>query len=85
MQKTIHSTGHLALCEALIAARKAADLTQQELAQKLRCQQSKIARIESGQRRIDIVELIIWCRAVKANPQDILVKIEACVDEVERL
>ena len=47
----------------LAAARKARGLTQTDLAMQLRCHQSFIARIESGQRRIDVVELVILARA----------------------
>jgi transcriptional regulator with XRE-family HTH domain len=67
--KTIRSSGHEALREAIIAARKAAGLTQAELAKKLMCHQSFVARLESGQRRIDVIELIVISRAVGASPR----------------
>ena len=53
MSKTLHSQGQETLIAALVAARKASGLTQTDLAVRLRCHQSLIARIESGQRRID--------------------------------
>ena len=59
MSKTLHSHGQETLIAALVAARKASGLTQTDLALRLRCHQSLIARIESGQRRIDVVELVI--------------------------
>jgi transcriptional regulator with XRE-family HTH domain len=74
--KTIRSSGHEALCEALISARKAAGLTQAELAVKLKCHQSFVARIESGQRRVDVIELIVVSRAVGADATDLLAKAE---------
>lgn len=64
MAKTIRSSGHEALCDALIVARKSAGLTQAELASKLKCHQSFVARIESGERRIDVIELIVLSRAL---------------------
>ena len=68
MTKTIRSSGHEALREALIAARKAAGLTQTDLAKKLKCHQSFIARLESGQRRIDVIELIVVARSIGTSP-----------------
>jgi transcriptional regulator with XRE-family HTH domain len=46
------------LVDLLIAKREAAGLTQAELAKRLREYQSFVARFESGQRRIDVVEFI---------------------------
>jgi transcriptional regulator with XRE-family HTH domain len=64
MAKTIRSSGHQALCNALVAARATAGLTQAELAARLRCHQSFVARVESGERRVDVVELIVLARAL---------------------
>lgn len=46
------------LCELLIAQRHKAGLTQAEVAKKLRRHQPFIANIESGQRRVDVIELM---------------------------
>ncbi|MEP6017972.1 MAG: helix-turn-helix transcriptional regulator [Paracoccaceae bacterium] len=64
MTKTLHTDGHLALIEALILARKSQKLSQAALAERLKCHQSFVARIESGQRRIDVPELVIVARAL---------------------
>lgn len=64
---------------ALTQARKDAGLSQAALAKTLRCQQSLIARIESGERRIDLVELVIVSRAIGINAFDLLDKIAALV------
>lgn len=69
VSKTLASPGHLALVQAMIEARKAAGMTQIELSKALRCQQSLIARIESGQRRIDAVDIVRWARAVGKDPK----------------
>ena len=68
MAKTIHSEGHEALCAELIRIRQALSLTQSDLAKRLSCHQSMVARIESGQRRIDVVELIVIARALEVDP-----------------
>lgn len=80
MTKTIRSTGHVALCEALINARKASGLTQAGMAERLKCHQSLVARIESGERRIDVVELVVLARAIGVVPSMIL---EQVVDATE--
>ena len=72
MTKTLRSEGQVALVEALIQARKDAGLSQATLAERLRCHQSFVARIESGQRRIDVPELVILCRALRVDPVDVL-------------
>lgn len=77
MTNTIHTAGQKALSEALAAARTKAGLTQAALGKILRCHQSMIARIESGQRRIDVVELVIICRGLDVDPSDILAVVAA--------
>ncbi|MDG1737601.1 MAG: helix-turn-helix transcriptional regulator [Paracoccaceae bacterium] len=85
MAKTIRSSGHEALREALIAARKAAGLTQADLAKRLKCHQSLIARLESGQRRIDVVEMIVLARAINVGASDLLAAAEMATDSNHRL
>ena len=80
MTKTIRSTAHVALCEALINARKASGSTQAGMAERLKCHQSLVARIESGERRIDVVELVVLARAIGVVPSMIL---EQVVDATE--
>lgn len=58
MSKSIFDKRHKALVEVLTAKRKAAGVRQVDLASALGRQQSFIARLESGQRRIDVVDLI---------------------------
>lgn len=58
MVKTLGSRRHKALIAILIAKREAAGLTQTELAAALGEYQSFVARLESGERRVDVIELI---------------------------
>lgn len=85
MTKTIRSSGHEALREALIAARKVAGLTQADLAKKLGCHQSFVARIESGQRRIDVIEMIVMARAIGADTTMLLLVAEDATELGHRI
>ncbi|MCA3642079.1 MAG: helix-turn-helix transcriptional regulator [Methylobacterium sp.] len=58
MGKTLGSDRHKALIAFLIERREAAGMTQAQLAERLGEYQSFVARLESGQRRVDVVELI---------------------------
>jgi ribosome-binding protein aMBF1 (putative translation factor) len=55
-------------------------LSQKELAVKLRHHQSFVARVESGERRIDVVELIALSRAVGFDPFEVLAIVEAATE-----
>ncbi|MDX8350449.1 helix-turn-helix transcriptional regulator [Cognatiyoonia sp. IB215446] len=85
MAKTIHSEGHEALCAELIRIRRAEGMTQADLAAKLSCHQSMIARIESGQRRIDVVELIVLARALGSKAEDITNLVDSKTPKTQKL
>jgi transcriptional regulator with XRE-family HTH domain len=57
MEKTIYTDSHRQLVRQLIKARKKAKLKQADVAKKLGRTQSYISKIESGQCRIDTVQL----------------------------
>ena len=67
--KALRSRRHRALCVALAAARKTAGLSQHELALRLKTSQTVIARIEIGERRIDVIEFIDLARALRIDPR----------------
>ena len=56
MSKTLGTSRHRALIAFLTQKRKDAGLSQSELAKALGEYQSFVARMESGQRRVDVVE-----------------------------
>ena len=85
MAKTIRSKGQEALRQALVDARKKAGLSQKQLAAKLKHHQSFVARIESGERRIDVVELIVLARVIGFDPFDILEIVEAATEPDHRI
>ena len=58
MVKTLGTERHKALIALLIEKREAAGLTQTDLADRLGEYQSFVARLESGQRRVDVIEYL---------------------------
>lgn len=64
VEKTLHSDAHGRLVALLVAARRHARLTQAELAARLDRPQQFVSNYESGQRRIDLVELAAICDAL---------------------
>lgn len=61
----------------LIAARKAAAVTQAELAEALGRPQSFVSKYEAGERRLDVAEYLAISRAMGADPYKLLKKAEA--------
>ena len=73
--KSLRSRRHRALCAALVAARKTAGLSQHELALRLKTSQTVIARIEIGERRIDVIEFIDLARVLRLDPREVLTQL----------
>jgi predicted transcriptional regulator len=77
MPKSIHRDSYKLLCALLVARRKEAGLSQYDLARKLNRPQSFVAKIEVGERRIDVLEFLDITRALNADPFEILHAVEA--------
>ena len=58
MSRTLGSPRHRALVDFIVQERKAAGLTQVQVAKKLRRYQSYVTLLETGQRRLDVVEFM---------------------------
>lgn len=67
MEKFVSSRNYAVFLEHLRSARKAAGLTQQELAERLRETQTFVSKCERGDRRIDISELYEFCQALNIS------------------
>jgi transcriptional regulator with XRE-family HTH domain len=68
LRKSLGSARHKALIDLLIQKREAAGMTQADLAARLGEYQSFVARIESGQRRIDVVEFLDLAEGLGLDP-----------------
>lgn len=64
MEKSIYSNDYAILIEKLRKAREKRGITQAQLAEKLNQTQSFISKVERSERRLDIVELRAFCRAI---------------------
>jgi transcriptional regulator with XRE-family HTH domain len=70
--KSLRTPDHIHLIELLVAAREKAQLTQQQLADRLGKPQSFIAKYEGGERRIDVIEFLAIARALQTDPARIV-------------
>lgn len=68
MGKTLRSDAHVTLLTQLRQAREGAGLTQAAVAERLGKPQSYVAKTESGERRLDIVEFVALAQAIEADP-----------------
>lgn len=57
MEKSIYSAEYQRLCTLLRELRQAAGLTQVQVAEALAVPQSFVSKYESGERRLDVIEL----------------------------
>jgi transcriptional regulator with XRE-family HTH domain len=76
MVKTLGSERHQALIAMLVEKREAAGLTQIEFAQRLHEYQSFVARLESGQRRVDVVEFLEFAEILDFDPVAVLKRLK---------
>jgi transcriptional regulator with XRE-family HTH domain len=70
--KSVHSPEHRAFRALMIEAREKSGLTQQVLAKRLGKPQSFVAKYETGERRLDLIEFVIIARAIGADPARLL-------------
>jgi transcriptional regulator with XRE-family HTH domain len=68
LTKSLHSQEYAVLCSLLVAARHEAGLTQHALAKRLKKPQSFVAKIEGGERRLDLIEFLAVAGALQTDP-----------------
>ena len=77
MSRTVTSPLQKRLAAILVERRKKAGLRQVDLAKKLGRYQSWVTHLESGQRRIDVVELIELGRVIGFDPAEVVRKLKS--------
>jgi len=71
-----HAPAYRKMCRLLREWRDQANLTQRTLAGRLRKPHSYVWKVESGERRIDPIEFIAWCRACGKTPAAVIEQLE---------
>ncbi len=72
MAKSIYSADLESLLKVMARIRTDAGLSQEQLARKMTLSQSSVSDILRGQRRLDVIEWISFCRACKVTPEQFL-------------
>lgn len=73
---SIYSEEYQLIINALKEARIKQNITQEKLAQALNRPQSFIAKVENGERRIDVVEFVHIARLLSLDPAKVIKKIK---------
>ena len=68
--KTIYSPASVKLCSWLRAQRESQGLTMRQAGELLGKPHSFVAKTETGQRRLDVIEFVWYCKCLKFNPVD---------------
>lgn len=72
LRKSIHAPEHERLRQIFIQRRQELGLTQRQLAERLGVIYSLISKIETGDRRLDVLEFIEYCQILELNPNQII-------------
>lgn len=72
MRKSVYTTEYTALRVELRTSRKEAGLSQRQLAERLKLPHSWVAKVESGERRIDLIEFGWFIAACGIDPLPVL-------------
>jgi transcriptional regulator with XRE-family HTH domain len=68
MKKSVFTPEYASLRKELRSARVRAELTQREIATRLKVPHSWVAKVESGERRIDMIEFCWFITACGGDP-----------------
>jgi transcriptional regulator with XRE-family HTH domain len=75
MPKSQFSAGYKAFLSVLIAARKEAGLTQTDVAERIGRKQAHISIIETGVRRLDLIEFCALARVMGYDPEVLFARV----------
>lgn len=81
MPRSQFSDSYRKFLDILIAARKNAGLTQVELAQRIGKKQTFVSIIETGVRRIDLLEFVALTKAIGLPPEELFSLVMAVLPE----
>jgi len=79
--RSVHHPAYAELLSCLVEARKGAGLHQAQVAVRLGRPQSFVSKFEKGERRLDVIELIVLCGVLGVNPATILGRVADVLEE----
>lgn len=74
--RSLHTKSYQAFIAVMQLARKEADVTQHELARRIKKPQSFVSKYERCERRLDVPEFILVARALGLDPVKLLRRID---------
>ncbi|HQX55732.1 MAG TPA: helix-turn-helix transcriptional regulator [Pyrinomonadaceae bacterium] len=77
MEKSIYSHDYSIFLDQLRRLRASKSLTQVQIAERLNQTQSFVSKVERGERRLDVVELRAFCRALGIDFAAFLTELES--------
>jgi transcriptional regulator with XRE-family HTH domain len=80
--KTTHLGPYQHFLERLTALREERRCTQAELGRRLGKPQSYVSKVESGERKLDLVEYVYWCKVLDKDPTTLVAELADSVGRV---
>jgi transcriptional regulator with XRE-family HTH domain len=77
----VTSPSYEAAINHLIEIRKSAGLSQRDLAERLGKPRSFVSKLESRERRLDVVEFLAYSKALGVDPSELVVSLRHAVGE----
>ena len=85
LRNSIYSQQSANFRELMVSQRKLLNLSQKGLSEKLGVHHSMIGKIEVGDRRLEILEFINYCKALEVSPCDMIKRIEDIYKAMDEL
>ena len=76
LRLSIHAPQHIWLRQLFIQRRLQLGLSQRALAERLNMVHSFIGKVETGDRRLDILEFMVYCQALELSAETVLQQIQ---------
>ena len=70
--KSIYTDDYINIISVLRAIRMNKNITQAEIAKRLNTTQSFVSKVENRERRLDVIELLLWIDALGVSVSDVL-------------
>lgn len=84
IEKSVFTRDYQIFLRHLRAARERQGITQIQLAERLGETQSTVSKCERGEKRLDIVEVMTFCRALEVSFAEFSTELERLVEEDRR-